>query len=153
MTALRVTDQMVVCITDGGRSLSQRRWPRNDCGPRALALATGVSYDECAEALTEDGGFACTRRGGTYMEQFFHALHWNETTFHGWRFEWISFPATAGMRRMNAYKFCDEYNSGRYILNMARHVVAVVDGVIYDTFHPRPDACVYGAWKLIKEEL
>jgi hypothetical protein len=59
----------------------------------------------------------------------------------------ISFKAIAGESRMNGERFCKEYNKGTYLLRMSKHLVACVDGVIYDTWDCR-NKCVYNAYKI-----
>lgn len=65
----------------------------------------------------------------------------------------MSFPAVKGQPRMNGHRMCKAYPKGRYILEVAKHITVMVDGVIYDTWDCR-DKCVYVAYKLpdIKEE-
>jgi hypothetical protein len=36
------------------------------------------------------------------------------------------------------------------IIKTAKHVSAVIDGTIHDTFRPDPFRCVYGAWQLTR---
>lgn len=64
----------------------------------------------------------------------------------------LSFPAVAGEDRMNGDRFTRAYPKGRYILNMAGHWTACVDGVIYDTWDCR-DKCVYTAYKMNSPEI
>ena len=47
----------------------------------------------------------------------------------------------------------DELPSGRLIVSLANHVVAVIDGVLHDTHDSSRDGtrCVYGYWKLEQE--
>lgn len=42
----------------------------------------------------------------------------------------------------------DELPSGRLVARVSRHVVAVIDGVAYDSHDPTRDGtrCVYGVW-------
>jgi hypothetical protein len=61
--------------------------------------------------------------------------------------EYLQFPARQGHRRMTGKEFCRQYSHGRYILRQAYHVVAVVDGKLFDTWDSS-GRCVYGAWKL-----
>ena len=44
--------------------------------------------------------------------------------------------------------FCKIFPRGRWIIKTAKHVSAVVDGTIHDTFRPDPFRCAYGAWQL-----
>jgi len=50
--------------------------------------------------------------------------------------------------RMYPEDFCKIFPRGRCIINTARHVSAVIDGTIHDTFRPDPFRCIYGAWQL-----
>lgn len=59
----------------------------------------------------------------------------------------LSFPAQKGRPRMNGHRFCEQYPTGVYILNMAKHLSVCVNGVIYDTFDPR-EKCVYTAFRV-----
>ena len=61
-----------------------------------------------------------------------------ENVLHGVK---LSFPAKKGESRMNGEKFCKLYPKGRYILCMANHLTACVDGIIYDTWDCS-DKCV-----------
>lgn len=59
----------------------------------------------------------------------------------------LSFPAVKGEPRMNGHRFAEAYPKGSYILRMAGHLSACVDGVIYDTWDCR-EKCVYNAFKV-----
>ena len=48
---------------------------------------------------------------------------------------------------MNGKRFCRKYPKGKYLLRMAGHVTACVDGVIYDTWDCS-GKCVYVAWEV-----
>lgn len=62
--------------------------------------------------------------------------------------ERLSFPAVKGERRMNPATFCETYTQGRYICRVAKHVFAVIDGVVHDEIENRPDRCIYLAWRI-----
>ena len=125
---------------DAGRSQSKRSRQQNDCTVRALALAVDISYDEAYDILKEAG-----RKCGAG----FHFKDWVTTAqVNNCKFEWISFPATKGERRMNPQKFCNTFPSGKYIARVAKHVFCVIDGVVHDTFESAEDRCIYGCWKV-----
>ena len=65
-----------------------------------------------------------------------------------YRFKWTAFPAIKGYLRMYPGDFCKLFPRGRWIIKTAKHVSAVVDGTIHDTFRPDPFRCVCGAWQL-----
>lgn len=132
--------------TDAGRAQSRRPRQSNDCTVRALALATGTDYDDAYDTLAA-AGRRCARG--------FHFRAWAKgATFNGFSFEWAAFPAVKGDWRMNPVRFAIAHPEGRFILKTAKHVLAVVDGVIMDST-PRQGPmglewrCVYGAWRAV----
>lgn len=129
--------------TDGGRSNSRRPRQSNDCTVRALATAASVEYDTAYDELMSAG-----RKAG----RGFHFRKWaSASTFNGYRFDWIGFPAVKGMWRVNPVLFAMKFRQGRFILKTAKHVLACVDGRVSDEGRNAEGACVYGAWQLIEE--
>lgn len=131
--------------TDAGRGASRRPRQSNDCTVRAIALAAGLPYDAAYDRCAEEG-----RRCGRGM----HLKDWLPVaTVNGYRFVWTPCPAVKGEWRENPVTFANRHPSGRFILKLAKHVLACVDGVVMDTTeHQGPMGlgwrCVYGAWKL-----
>jgi hypothetical protein len=64
----------------------------------------------------------------------------------------ISFPAQRGQDRMTAVQFAKRFPQGRYILQLAHHVAAMVDGVLLDVWDCS-GKCVYTAWEIRPGEL
>ena len=122
--------------TDAGRAQSRRAKQRNDCTVRALATVQGLGYDEAYDLLA-GAGRKCGR--GFHLVDFLTGQEWTEK---------LSFPAQAGRPRMNLATFCQEYPQGRYICRVAKHVIAVIDGVVYDEQPSDPARCVYTAWRI-----
>lgn len=112
-----------------------------DCVKRAISKTTGMDYMDVQRALnrykkvTGAKSFNSDRNCDKYVEEVLKAHK-------------LSFPARAGQKRMNGQRFCESYSKGHYILRMAGHWTACIDGVIYDTWDCS-DKCVYNAW-LIK---
>lgn len=123
-------------LSDGGRSQSKRSAQKNDCTVRALAIARGLPYDEAYDIL-KDAGRKCSRG--------FDFVRWIAT--QPWATK-IAFPAAKGQRRMTPAQFCIDHPRGTFILRVSKHVFAVVDGVVHDTFENRPDRCVYTAFRV-----
>lgn len=123
------------CQTDAGRCLSKRPKQKNDCTVRAMATAFELSYDDAYDILKKYGRI-CGR--GFHIGDFLIDK----------KAEKISFQAVKGQRRMHPWKFCKEYNNGKYICRTAGHVFAVIDGVVFDTIAPSVDRCIYKAWKI-----
>lgn len=62
-------------------------------------------------------------------------------------YERLLFKATSGKPRLKLAEFAKGYSTGTYVVAVRKHVVAVVDGVILDSW----DSCyltVYTAWKI-----
>lgn len=112
-----------------------------DCVKRAISKAANMDYMDVQRMLNRYKKVSGAAK--------FNELHKNvepilEQTLNGKR---MSFPATAGKKRMNGERFCKAFPKGRYVLQMAGHLTACVDGVIYDTWDCS-DKCVYKAWQL-----
>jgi hypothetical protein len=128
--------------SDAGRSLSKRPKQKNDCTVRAVVEATGIAYDAAYDILKEAGRKCSTG---------FHFKDWAATNpLEGFVFKWKPFQAVKGERRMNPVKFCETHPTGTYILKTAKHVFAVKNGKIYDTFCEHDERCVYGCWEVVK---
>jgi len=130
-------------VNDGGRSGSHRPKEKNDCTVRALAIAFGMTYDLAYDILQAAGR---KEHGG------FHFRPWLEQrrTFNGYRIEWMEFPAVKGCRRMNPAAFAKtrRFKRGRFICRTAKHVYAVLDGVVQDVRPEYDGRCIYGAYRL-----
>ena len=112
-----------------------------DCVKRAISKAANMDYKEVQKMLNDYKKISGAKK--------FNELHKNvepilEKILNGKR---MSFPAEKGKPRMNGERFCDCYPQGRYVLQMANHLTACVDGVIYDTWDCS-EKCVYKAWQL-----
>jgi hypothetical protein len=103
---------------------------------RAVALALGLSYDAAYDVLAEAGRRASRR---------FSFRAWADNHLG---LQWLAFPASKGQKRMNPAKFCNIHDSGTWIIRTAKHVAVVRDGVVLDECSPRPDRCIYGAWRV-----
>jgi hypothetical protein len=133
---------------DGGRALAGRKGDAGDCVTRAIAIATGKSYGEVYDAIntlakrerkgTKKRGVS-SARGGVYkatQHRYMAALGWTWTPTMR-----IGSGCTVHLRE-------GELPSGRLVVSVSRHAVAVIDGVIHDTHDPQRSGtrCVYGYW-------
>ncbi len=123
-----VTDHFDVWVTDAGRSKSGLR-ETNDCTVRATATALDIPYLEAHAKLAAIG--RKPRRG-------------------------ISYRTTTEKLGL---EHCPEYSGtlktviaalapGRYVLRKARHVFAVVDGVVVDSFLPNPRCRIKAVYRV-----
>ena len=115
-----------------------------DCVKRAITKTADMDYHEVQLQLNR-------HKKLTGAKTFNEDKNWKsfvENVLNGTK---LNFPAVKGIPRMNGTRFCKAYPKGRYILNMAGHWTACVDGIIYDTWDCR-DKCVYTAYKMRTQE-
>jgi len=121
---------------DGGRS-KYFKGKAGDCAARAMAIALEVdykdAYNELAKANAKGRGGQKSARNGIYKEDFNRVLE-----AHGW--VWVAAPKFEGRKA-----YVQDMPSGRVIARMARHFVAVIDGVANDTFNST-SKMIYGYW-------
>ena len=116
----------------------------NDCYKRAITLATGKDYMEVQRSLNRYKKITGAKKANEWKT---HLEPYILNVLHGQR---ISYKAIAGQKRMNGERFCESHPKGIYLLNMAKHLTACVDGVIYDTWDCT-EKCVYTAYKINPE--
>jgi hypothetical protein len=143
---------------DGGRAAARFKGRTGDCVVRAIAIATGSSYSSVYRSLHRS-----TLSDRAVMAKL--------TAQHGARAREHASPRTGVDRRvydrylrergwtwtptMQVGQGCTvhlrarELPPGRLIVRLSRHMCAVIDGVIHDTFDPSRDEtrCVYGYWQ------
>jgi hypothetical protein len=134
---------------DGGRSKSGYKGKAGDCGVRAIAIVTERSYQEVydeinligkTEHMTKGRKSRSSARDGIYKGTFKRYM-----ANLGWK--WI--PTMFVGQGCQVHLREDELPKGRIICNVSKHYVAVIDGVINDTFDPSRmgTRCVYGYWE------
>ena len=109
---------------DGGRAEFGSVATAGDCACRAIAIATGTPYGEVYRGLTEIGGR--TPRNGTARVASTQYLE-----SRGWRVHTFDEPSRIAIEHLPM---------GRMVLILERHMVAVIDRVIHDTYDPRSTA-------------
>lgn len=130
---------------DGGRAAAGYKGKANDCVARAIAIVTSKPYDEVCIDLNSFATLERPRNGRkrsssnkgvrkqTYKRYLLQlGAKWNPTMFIG-----------SGCK---VHLKDGELPMGRLIVEVSRHVVAVIDGVVYDNHDPSRDGnrCVYG---------
>lgn len=129
-------------MDDGGRAgAGFKGQAPGDCVVRSIAITTGLEYRRVYDEINALAGKPVARTGvprpiiRKYLDQ--RGAVWTPKmeigtgcTVHVAEGE---VPAT-----------------GRFILSLSKHLTALVDGVIHDTFDPGRDGtrCVYGWWEL-----
>jgi hypothetical protein len=134
---------ITINITDGGREEAGFKGQTGDCVVRAIAIASGIDYqtvyDEIAERNKRAGGKR-SARDGTHRKVFRPYLQ--ELGFKWTPVMGIGTGTTMHLRE-------DEVPGGTIICSLSRHIVAVIDGVVHDTFDPSRGGtrAVYGYWE------
>lgn len=147
---------MEYAYDDGGRKASGRRGEARDCVCRAISIATGTPYREVYEMLDDR---AYQIRFGRSKASFAVAMGRKWGARHGipnnlvrkvladlgWK--WTPCMGIGTGCKVHL-KDGEIPMVGKVIVSLSRHVCAVVDGVIRDTFDPSRNGtrCVYGYW-------
>jgi hypothetical protein len=138
---------------DGGRAAAGYRGDTNDCVTRAIAIATGLPYQQVYDLVNAHGQGERQRvrrrtgrlrgkssaRTGVYKpttRRILAALGW---TWH---------PTMAIGQGCTVHLRADELPAGRLVVKVSAHLVAVIDGIIHDNHDCSRDGtrCVYGYW-------
>lgn len=131
---------------DGGRAAAGFRGDTGDCVTRAIAIATQDDYRRVYDVLHgiardrgAQGRKASPRNGVARKDydRYLAAIGWAWT------------PTMAIGQGCTVHLRADELPAGRIIVRLSRHLAAVIDGVLHDTFDCSRDGtrCVYGYWR------
>jgi len=143
---------------DGGRKEAGRKGHAGDCVTRAICIATKLPYMEVYNRLAE--GNATQRK--SKKERYSKSRNGVKTASHGiftkrkWFKDYMNelgFEFVATMTIGSGCKVhlkAEELPKGTIICRVSNHYVAVIDGVINDTYDCSRNGtrCVYGYWKL-----
>ena len=95
----------------------------SDCVVRAIAKATGISWDEvyqnlCLVGLRVKDMPSSKRVYRRYLNNIskMEKQPWN------------------GNRKYTLTEFAEEFNRGTYVVSIANHLTVIIDGFIYDTW-------------------
>ena len=135
---------------DGGRSKYFKAGRVNDCVCRAISIANDMDYMEVYKLIET---YAKKEKSGKTTKSSPRNGVRKDTTRKileslGWK--WVATMSIGSGCKVHLTP--DELPSGTIIVSVSKHVVAVKDGVIYDTYDPSRDEgrCVYGYF--IKED-
>lgn len=139
---------MQVVITDGGRKEAGYKSRRSgDCVCRAISIATKHDYQKVYDDLNEVAERERPRgkkkrsnsNTGVYkatIKRYMENLGWT----------WVPTMKIGSGCKVHLKK--EELPSGRLVVSVSKHLVAVIDGVIHDNHDPARNGtrCVYGYW-------
>ncbi len=157
-------------LNDGGREAAGYKGKTGDCVTRAIAIITGIPYQQVYDAMASgNAGQRITRRTrktmagkrtgrlGIYVKR-----KWFKDWMKSQGFVWT--PTMLVGQGCKVHLQADELPSGKLIVALSRHYCAVIDGVIHDTYDPNAreasgwwndyaenaapsgPRCVYGYW-------
>lgn len=124
---------------DGGQARERSGYVYYQAFCRAIAIATGDSYAEVAEVLSDR-----TRAYGSHGFPVLMRVADDHLRRLGWR--WTPTVAQNGRSIMRLRTLLG--SSGRFVAQLHSHVTTVIDGVIHDTTDPSDGGrrCVRGFW-------
>lgn len=128
------------CFVKRDVGIGRRSLDKNDCQVRVLVVALGMDYNEAWELLYTMQGERrrCSFGLTTELALFDSRLRVIQA---------FAFQAVRGKPRMDGGRFCKNHPKGNFILRMAHHVAAVVNGKLYDNWDSSRK-CVYSAWEV-----
>jgi hypothetical protein len=119
---------------------------------RAVAVASGRSYQEVYDALSVGcRGQRLTRgrqRSASARNGVDTSRKWFKDYMRSLGFRWV--PTMQVGQGCKVHLRAEELPSGRLVVAVSKHYVAVLNGIIHDTFDPSRNGtrCVYGYWVL-----
>lgn len=132
---------------DGGRAAAGYKGHTGDCVVRAIAIASGLPYqevyDECAEIMA--GARKTKRRPKAGKRSARNGIYTGTAAFKRYMAK-LGFTWTPTMRigsGCTVHLRADELPGGRLVVSVSRHLTAMLDGVIHDTYDPRRGSTVY----------
>ena len=138
---------------DGGREAAGYKGSAGDCVCRAVAIAAQLPYQEVYNRLAEgNASQRKSKRTGKQPRSARNGIYTTRKWFKDYMRE-LGFVWTPTMQIGSGCKVhlkADELPLGRLVCNVSRHSVAVIDGVINDTYDCSREGtrCVYGYWRM-----
>jgi len=130
---------------DGGRAEAGFKGAARDCVTRAIAIATGRPYKD---VYAEINAAAIGERGGKRKSSARTGVHKRTTRKYLESLGWKWTPTMQIGSGCKVHLCANELPKGRLIVKVSKHLTAVIDGLIHDTYDPSRDGlrCVYGYW-------
>jgi hypothetical protein len=134
---------------DGGRAAAGYKGKTGDCVCRAIAIATGMPYQQVYDLLNARGAGERTSKRKRGVSSARTGVYKPTTKKLLTDMGWVWTPTMHIGSGCTVHLRSDELPSGRLIVSVSRHLCAVIDGVIHDTYDPTRSGmrCVYGYWR------
>lgn len=134
---------------DGGRKEAGYVGKTGDCAVRAIAIASGKIYQEVYSAINALSKYE--RKGKRKKHISNSRLGVYRPTCHKYLlsigFEWV--PTMQIGQGCKVHLKAEELPSGRLVVRLSKHMAAVIDGVLLDTYDCSREGtrCVYGYYR------
>jgi hypothetical protein len=137
---------------DGGRAAAGYTGQTRDCSCRAVAIATGLPYRKVYNDLSKlarNGNIVESRR---YRPSVRNGVDKGVIEAYLTDLGWAWVPTMRFGDGCKVHLRPGELPSGRLIVSVSKHLVAVIDGVIHDTYDCSRGGtrCVYGYYSRVK---
>lgn len=132
---------------DGGRASAGFRGAASDCVCRAHAVVSGRDY---AAVYADLNSIEDRARNGKRLSSARTGIRKSVTRDYLCSVGYTWHPTMQIGSGCHVHLRAEELPPGRIIVKLSRHVCAVIDGVIHDTYDPSRNGtrCVYGYWTL-----
>jgi hypothetical protein len=145
-------------FNDGGRKAAGYDGKAGDCVARAISIAANLPYDKVYERLAkETGAQRASSRTGKRAASARAGINTNRKWFDAYMTElgFVWFSTMAIGQGCTVHLKDGELPNGCLVVSVSKHMCAVIDGVINDTFDPSRDGtrCVYGYYLFVGEGL
>lgn len=138
---------IIYVLDDGGREAAGYRGKADDCVVRAIAIAAEQPYQEVYDTVIR---FALYEREMIGRKRSHARTGVRKVTtrrvmdHYGWKWTPLMGIGTG----CKVHLLTDELPFGRIIVKLSKHVAAVINGVLYDTYDSSRGGtrCVYGYW-------
>jgi|SRR5262245_5470927 len=136
-------------IDDGGRQAAGFKGEADDCVVRAIAIALALPYADVYRDMNLHIDLTERLRAGRRPSSSRTGV--KKPTIQSFLADrgWIWTPTMFIGSGCTVHLRADELPTGRLIVSVSKHIVAVLDRVIHDTHDPSREGtrCVYGYWK------
>lgn len=148
-------DPLPFLYNDGGRKEAGYKGDTGDCVVRAIAIASGRSYHDVYVSLAAGNQLQRKTKRSTQSVGKRTASHgistsrlWFKAYMRKLGFTWTACMGVGTGCKVHLAQ--NELPDGRLVVAVSKHYVAVINGLVQDTYDPTRGGtrCVYGYWKL-----
>jgi hypothetical protein len=135
---------------DGGRAAAGYKGHTGDCVARSIAIASGRPYAEVYDFMAKGNeGQRSTKHSRKWQSSnkrtaahgIFVQRKWFKDYMRSLGFEWTPTMTIGSGCKVHLHD--GELPMGRLVVNVSKHCVAVIDGVIHDTHDPQREIAMF----------